>query len=150
MKRTVITLAALMALAVAAPAFARQAAPPTAKPEAKPEAKAEAADPKAAASYAGKWNMDVQSPQGAMQIALDLKIDAANKVTGTLAGPQGPTALAGEFKDGTLGFSISFDAGGQAIEIYFESTLKDDKLTGTMYLGEMGNFPWTAVRVKGL
>lgn len=146
MKRTLVTLAALMALSVAAPAFARQAAPPAAKPE----AKTEAADPKTAASYAGKWNMDVQSPQGAMQIALDLKIDAANKVTGTLAGPQGPTALAGEFKDGTLGFSINFDAGGQMIEIYFESTLKDDKLTGMMHLGEMGSFPWTAVRAKGL
>jgi hypothetical protein len=83
-----------------------------------------------------------------MQLALEVKIDAANKVTGTLNGPNGPQPIAGEFKDGVLGFGISFDAGGQMLEIWFESALKDDKLAGTMYLGEMGNFPWTATRAK--
>lgn len=144
MKRTVITLAALAALTVTSPAMARQAAPPQAE---KPAA---AADPKAAASYAGKWTLDLQSPQGAMQLALDVKIDAANKVTGTIESPQGPTNIAGEFKDSTLSFAISFDAGGQMIEIWFESTLKDGKLAGAMYLGDMGNFPFTGVRAKGL
>lgn len=147
MKRTWITLAALTALFVASPAFARQAAPP---PAAQPEAKAPAADPKAAASYVGKWTMDLQGPQGAMQIALDVKIDAANKVTGTIESPQGPANIAGEFKDATLGFAINFDAGGQMLEIFFESTLKEGKLAGTMYLGDMGSFPFTAVRAKGL
>lgn len=145
MKRTLITLATLLAVSVAAPAFARQAAPPPAKPEA-----AAKADPKAAAVFSGKWNMETQSPNGAMQIPLEVKVDAANKVTGTLTGPNGATPIVGEVKDGTLGFAINFDAGGQMIEIWFESTLKDDKLTGTMSLGDMGSFPFTAVRAKGL
>jgi len=145
MKRTFLALATLLAVSVAAPAFARQAAPPTAKPEA-----AAKADPKAAAAFNGKWNMETQSPNGAMQIPLEVKVDAANKVTGTLTGPNGATPIAGEVKDGKLGFSINFDAGGQMVEIYFESTLADDKLTGTMSLGDMGSFPFTAVRVKGL
>jgi hypothetical protein len=142
MKRIVIASFAFAFACVAVPAFA-QSTPPAAA-----ESKAPAADPKAAASYAGKWTMDVQSPQGAMQLGLEVKIDAANKVTGTLNGPNGPTPIAGEFKDDKLGFGINFDAGGQMIEIWFESALKDDKLAGTMYLGDMGNFPWTAARAK--
>lgn len=145
MKRSSITLAAL-ALAAAIPVAAAQQAPPTQQAETKKET---AADPKAAASFAGKWSMETQSPQGAMTIPLEVKVDAANKVTGTMTGPQGATPIAGEVKDGTLGFSINFDAGGQMIEIYFESVLKEDKLSGTMYIDQMGNFPFTAVRVKG-
>lgn len=145
MKRTLVAVATLLAVSVAAPAFARQAAPPPAKPEA-----AAKTDPKAAAAFAGKWTMDTQSPNGALQVPLEVKVDEANKVTGTLTGPNGATPIKGEVKDGTLGFSINFDAGGQMIEIWFESTLKDDKLTGTMSLGDMGSFPFTAVRVKGL
>lgn len=146
MKRLVTAMAALAILTTAAPSFAQQA-PPTTPPAA---ATAPAADPKVAASYVGKWAMDLQSPDGAMQVALDVKIDAANKVTGSIETPNGATPIAGEFKDATLGFAINFDAGGQMIEIWFESTLKDNKLAGAMWLGEMGSFPFTAVRAKGL
>ncbi|GMV22122.1 MAG: hypothetical protein AB7L71_06600 [Vicinamibacterales bacterium] len=144
MKRSSITLAAL-ALAAAIPVAAAQQAPPTQQAEAKKET---AGDSKAAPSFAGKWSMEAQTPQGAMSLPLEVKIDGANKVTGTLSGPNGPTPITGEVKDGKLGFSINFDAGGQMIEIYFESELKEDKLNGTMYLGDMGNFPFTAVRAK--
>jgi hypothetical protein len=146
-RRLVVTALLLSAL-VAAPFAQQQATPPA---QAAPTADAAKVDAKAAASYAGKWNMDVQSPQGAMQIGLEVVIDKANVVTGTLNGPQGPTPLKGEFKEGTLGFTISFDAGGQMIEIYFEGTINPEgKLAGQMHLGDMGSFPWTATRVKGL
>lgn len=148
MSRRLIATALLLAAFVAAPLAQQQAAPPA---QAAPAAEAAKVDAKAASSYAGKWNMDVQSPQGAMQIGLEVAIDKANVVTGTLNGPQGPTPLKGEFKDGTLGFTISFDAGGQMIDIYFEGAIKEDgKLSGMMHLGDMGSFPWSAARVKGL
>ena len=146
MKRTVVTLATLLALSVAAPAFARQAAPPTTKPEA-----AGPAAPKGPEAFAGKWTMDLQSPQGAMQLGLDVKIDPKNVVTGMLTGgPSGDVAIKGELKDGTLGFGISVDAGGQMLEIWFESVLKDGKLAGNAHLGDMGTMPFTAARAKGL
>jgi len=144
MKRLVTAMAALAILTTAVPAFARQA------PPAPTEAKAPSVDPKVAASYIGKWTVDLQSPQGAMQLALDIKIDAANKVTGTIETPNGASPIVGEFKDATLEFAINFDAGGQMVEIWFESTLKDAKLAGAMSLGEMGSFPFTGVRAKGL
>ncbi len=141
----VVVLAGAATLSAQAPPAAAKPAPQTAAPQtAAPTAKAPA-------SPAGKWNMNLESPQGAMAIALDVKVDAANKVTGTLEGPQGPSAIAGEVKDGVLGFTISIDGGGTAMEIYFEGKIgADDKMTGTVSLGDMGNFPFTAVRVKGL
>jgi hypothetical protein len=72
-------------------------------------------------------------------------------VTGTLEGPNGPVAIAGDVKDGLLGFTISFDAGGTAMEVYFEGKIgADDKMTGTFAIGDMGKFPFTATRAKGL
>lgn len=125
--------------------LAAQQAPPTPPQEAPKAAAAKPGPP------AGKWVMNLEGPQGAMSVNLDVKVDATSKVTGTLEGPQGPTNIAGEVKDGVLGFTINFDAGGTPLEIYFEGKVgADDKLTGTMSLGDMGKFPFTATRAKGL
>lgn len=95
--------------------------------------------------------MNLESPQGAMSVNLEVKLDGENKATGTLEGPQGPTPIAGEFKDGVLGFVISFDAGGTAMEIYFEGKVNaEGRMVGTVSLGDMGSFPFTADRAKGL
>jgi hypothetical protein len=141
MKQSLIAVVASVVFVGAA--VSAQQAPPTAP---KPEAAAAA---KAAPSPAGKWLMALESPQGAMSLSLDVKVDAANKVTGTMDSPNGPTPIKGEVKDGVLGFTISFDAGGQAMEIYFEGKIKEDgKMAGTMSLGDMGSFPFTAERAK--
>jgi len=150
MKRTVVTLATLLAVSVAAPAFARQAAPPaTAKTE---SAAAPTTDPKLASSYVGKWAVALTGPDGApMSLGLDVKIDAANVVTGMLTGgPSGDTAIKGEFKDAKLGFAISVDAGGQMLDVWFEGVLKDGKMSGTASIGDQMTMPFTAERAKGL
>lgn len=145
MKQSLSALAVVITLAGGATIAAQQAPPTPPQAEA---AKAPAAKP---AGPAGKWVMNVDSPNGALSVNLDVKVDAANKVTGTLEGPQGPTPIAGEVKDGVLGFTISFDAGGTAMEIYFEGKIDaQDKMTGTMSLGDMGKFGFTATRAKGL
>jgi hypothetical protein len=145
MKQSVVALVTAVVLAGGSVISAQQAPPATAKPEPAAPAKA------AAASPAGKWVMALQAPQGATSVTLDVKVDPANKVTGTLDGPNGPTPIKGEVKDGVLGFTISFDAGGQAIELYFEGKIKDDgKMTGTMSIPGMDSFPFTAERAKGL
>jgi hypothetical protein len=141
MKKAVTAVIASVILAGGAVLAAQQAPPATAKPEAA----------KAAASPAGKWVVALEGPQGARSLNLEVKVDAANKVTGSLDGPSGPSPIKGEVKEGVLGFTISFDAGGQAIEIYFEGKIKDDgKMTGTMSISGMDPFPFTAERAKGL
>jgi hypothetical protein len=143
MKQSLSALAVVVILAGGVQLAAQQA-PPTPAQEA-PKAPATKAGPPA-----GKWVMNLEGPQGAMALNLEVKVDATNKVTGTLESPQGPTTIAGEVKDGVLGFTINFDAGGTNMEIYFEGTVgADDKLTGTMSLGDMGKFPFSATRAKG-
>ena len=79
------------------------------------------------------------------------RVDAASKVTGTLEGPNGPANIAGEVKEGVLGFTFGFDAGGTPMEIYVEAKVDaQDKIAGTMSVGDMGQFPFTGVRAKGL
>lgn len=144
MKQSLSAIAVVIVLTGGALA-AQQQAPPAAPaaPKAEPA--------KAPASPAGKWVMNLESPQGAMSVNLEVKLDGENKATGTLEGPQGPTPIAGEFKDGVLGFVISFDAGGTAMEIYFEGKVNaEGRMVGTVSLGDMGSFPFTADRAKGL
>jgi hypothetical protein len=140
MKKALVVAAALaLATTFSASAMQQQANPP--KPEQKPEQKA-------AASIAGKWDMTIDADQGAMQATLDLKQDG-KKVTGTITSPQGPAALEGEYADGNLTFSISFDGPNGSMQIGFKATAKDDgSLAGTLDWGQ-GQIPWRAVRSKG-
>ncbi len=125
--------------------LAAQQAPPTPPAQEAPKAAAKPAGP------AGKWVLNLEGPQGAMSINLDVKVDATNKVTGTLEGPSGPANIAGELKDGVLGFTFGFDAGGTPMEIYVEGKVDaQDKLNGTMSVGDMGKFPFVGIRAKGL
>ena len=145
MKQSLSALAVVLILTGGVQLAAQQQAPPT---PAQAPVQAAAAKP---AGLAGKWVLNLEGPQGAMSINLDVKVDAANKVTGTLEGPSGPANITGEVKDGVLGFTFGFDAGGTPMEIAVEAKVDaQDKLTGTMAVGEMGKFPFTGTRAKGL
>lgn len=118
----------------------------TAAQDPKPEEKKV---PAAEMTVAGKWAMSLQSPQGAMDVSLEVKLDEKQMVTGTLSGPEGPVPIEGELKDGVLGFLISIDAGGTAFSIWFSGGLKEDgTMAGSADMGEMGQMTWTAKRVK--
>jgi len=136
--------AAVMFVAAVPNAEARQAQaqgqPPTqAKPEAKPEA--------AASPFAGKWNVNVQNPNGAVESTLDLKVDG-KKVTGTLQSQMGNTTVEGEIAEGKLTFWFSMDANGQTLNITFVGTSqKDGSLAGTLSFGQ-GDLNWTATKAK--
>jgi hypothetical protein len=143
MKHSLSVFAIAVIVGASVVAAQTQQAPPT-PPAADAKAPAKAAGP------AGKWTLNLEGPQGAMSIALDVKVDPSSKVTGTLTGPNGALAIAGEVKDGVLGFSFNFDAGGTPMEIYCEAKIdKDDKMAGTMAIGDMGKFPFTGTREKG-
>jgi len=145
MKQSLSALAVVVMLTGGIQLAAQQQAPPTPPQEAPKAPAAKSAGP------AGKWVLNLEGPQGAMSINLDVKVDATNKVTGTLEGPSGPAAIAGEVKEGVLGFTFSFDAGGTPIEIYCEAKVDaQDKMTGSMSVGDMGTFPFTGTRAKGL
>jgi hypothetical protein len=144
MKKSLIAFAAAAFLTGTTLGAQQQAPPPT--PQAPPTAPAPASS-----SPAGKWVMAMEGPQGAMSLNLDVKVDPANKVTGTFEGPSGASPIKGEVKDGVLGFSVSIDAGGNAMELWVEGKINPEgKMTGTLSVGELGSFPFVATRAKGL
>ena len=140
MKRVLIhsALVLLSVVLTSAVIAAQQAAPPT---QAKPEEKKEAP------SIAGKWNVNVTTPNGDNGSTMDIKVDG-KKVTGTLASQMGEVPVLGEYVDGKLTFAITIDAGGQQIELVFVGAPKaDGSLAGTIdFQGTAMN--WTAVRAK--
>jgi hypothetical protein len=137
-------MAAVMFIAAVPNAEARhaqaQGQPPTqAKPEPKPET--------AASPFAGKWNVNVQNPNGAVDSTMELKVDG-KKVTGTLQSQMGEAKLEGEVADGKLTFWFSMDANGQTLNITFVGTSqKDGSLAGTLSFGQ-GDLNWTATKAK--
>jgi hypothetical protein len=119
----------------------QQAPPP------KPEQKTDAKTP---TTVAGKWNLAIDGPQGSMMALLEMKADEkdAKKVTGTLSSDMGQSAVAGEFAEGKLTFSLTFDGGGGSMELWFSGAMKDDgTMTGTIDTPQ-GEIPWHAERVK--
>ena len=137
--KKLIALATLVLATVTTGAAAQQA-PETPKQDPKAEAKAPA-------GVAGKWVLAVETQNGTINPALELKVDG-KKVTGTLSSPQGEVAVAGEFADNKLTFSINVQNNGGDMKIDFAGTLKaDGTLAGTMAFPQ-GEIPWTAARPK--
>ncbi len=142
MRRTV-TLGTAFVMSVfwmAAPALAQ--APPPAQEQ------AEAADEKKEApTYAGKWTVSMQSPQGAFVSTVDIVLDKEDpkKVTGSMASEMGTFEVWGEIDEGTLWFAVSPDG---SMELWFGGTLKEDgSMAGTMDI-QGNSMAWTAIRVK--
>jgi len=101
----------------------------------------------AQAGVSGKWKLNFQTDQGAVDADLTLKQDG-EKVTGSLNSPQGEAPLEGTFKGGKLVLSMSVDAGGQALTITFDGALEKDTLKGNVDFGGFGSATWTATRAK--
>jgi hypothetical protein len=153
--RKLLTLTAALALAAGVVTHAQQTTqqtPPTqTKPDEKPKPE-EKADAKAAPSVAGKWNVSIDMQGNVMNSALEIKLDG-KKVAGTISGPQGESmAIEGEFADGKLAFSMSFDSPNGPIAITFNGALRENgTLAGTMDFGPAGQgmqISWTAERIK--
>lgn len=130
----------------------QQAPPPPAKPDPKPAAKS-GAKPDAkvtAASLAGKWTVTVETTNGPMQSALELKADPkeAKKLAGTIVSQMGEAPIEAEFADGALTMWLTMSANGSEMTVTFTGAVqKDGSLAGTLDFGQ-GAIPWTAVKVK--
>jgi hypothetical protein len=137
--KKLIALATLV-LATLITGAAAQQAPEKPKQDSKAEAKAPA-------GVAVKWILAVETQNGTMTPAMELKVDG-KKVTGTLSSQDGEAAVAGEFADNKLTFSINVQRNGGDMKIDFAGTLKaDGTLAGTMAFPQ-GEIPWTAARPK--
>ena len=95
---------------------------------------------------AGAWTLTAHG----MSMHMVLSQDGA-KISGSIDNPHGggEIRLSGEFADGKLTLAGGSDGGDLALQLSFTGTLqRDGSLSGTLTTN-VGQMPWTAVRVEG-
>lgn len=102
--------------------------------------------PALAQDASGKWNVTVTTSNGTNEAVLVLE-KAGEKLTGTVARPQGesvPVAGTQKGTDVSLSFTITTRDGPMAIAM--QGRQDGDGMKGTMSLGSTGQADWTATR----
>jgi len=99
----------------------------------------------AAADLTGDWNLKAFSPQGEHPSKLTL-VQEAEKLTGSIGGPENRFKLEGSFKDDQIQFNVQYTGGDAPAVIPFTGRLQGGKLAGEYRAGDtLGR--WSAERV---
>lgn len=97
-------------------------------------------------SVAGRWLLEVDSPQGAMKAGLVVAVDGET-VTGSITNEMGETPIKGTFKDGTIKFTFDYAGPQGAMTITTTGTVSGDEVKGEMDYG-MGTAPFVGKRAE--
>lgn len=97
-------------------------------------------------SVAGKWTLDVDSPQGTMKVSLALSV-SGETLKGTIASEMGETPFTGTVKDGAIKFSFDFAGPQGPMSVTTTGTVSGDDMKGEMDYG-MGVAPFTGKRAE--
>ncbi len=94
----------------------------------------------------GSWNMSIETPLGTQTPTINVTGDASGLMVG-MASPDGTVEATdvtfGE--DGSLGFTVEIDAGGQQLKLVFSGMVEGDALNGT-FATDFGDMEATATR----
>jgi hypothetical protein len=96
-------------------------------------------------SVAGAWELTVDSPQGANTSTLTLKQDG-DKLTGELGSAMGSTPVTGTFSVGSVAITANLDVQGTSLQLGITGKVAADTMTGSVKVGDFGEFPFTAKR----
>ena len=96
-------------------------------------------------SVAGAWELTVDSPQGANTSTLTLKQDG-DKLTGELGSAMGSTPVTGTFSAGSVAITANLDVQGTSLQLGINGKVDADTMTGSVKIGDFGEFPFTAKR----
>ncbi|HLG15450.1 MAG TPA: amidohydrolase family protein [Blastocatellia bacterium] len=104
--------------------------------------------PGPAVDPSGDWDLNVQSPQGAMTIRLSLRRDG-DRIAGTLTGPMGPVEIrSGSMTGNQIRLTSTISMGGDSIEAITVGTIEGDTMRGTISIGSFGSFEFTGTRPR--
>ena len=95
----------------------------------------------------GSWNMTIETPIGTQTPTLMVSGDATTLMA-TMISPDGELELTEVTwnDDGSLGFTMDFDAGGQQLHLVFTGMVEGDSLSGA-FASDFGDMTATATRV---
>ena len=88
---------------------------------------------------------NLTTPNGPMTVALTLKKDG-EKLSGTIAGPQGEVAVQGTQKDKAVDVNFSVQTPNGPFAIVMAGNQDGDAIAGTMDFGGQGQAEWTGKR----
>lgn len=97
-------------------------------------------------SVAGRWTLEVDSPQGVMKVGLTLNVDG-EALKGTIASEMGESAFTGSVKEGAISFSFDMSGPQGPMTITTKATITGDDMKGEMDYG-MGVAPFTGKRTE--
>jgi hypothetical protein len=93
----------------------------------------------------GIWDVSFNTPNGTITAALTLKKDG-EKLTGSIAGPQGEVAIEGTQKDKAVVVNFSVQTPNGPFAIVMNGNQDGDAIAGTMDFGGQGQAEWTGKR----
>ena len=99
-------------------------------------------------NISGKWKMTADAPGQTVDIDLEFtQTDAA--VKGTLSSPLGAGLLdKAKISGNTLSGIVTFDLGGQVLQLNMEATIDGDQMTGTLNGAGIPPITFTAAKTK--
>lgn len=104
-----------------------------------------------AADINGKWVAQVPGRDGQMrEVTFNFKVEA-DKLTGTVSGRQGDTAISdGKISGDEISFTVTFTFGGNEVKFLYKGKVAGDeiKFTRTMVGGDQPAQEFTAKRPK--
>lgn len=95
-------------------------------------------------TVAGRWTLEVDSPQGLMKVGLVLNVDG-EALKGTIASEMGESAFTGTVKDGAISFTFDMSGPQGPMTITTKGTVTGDDMKGELDYG-MGVAPFTGKR----
>lgn len=94
---------------------------------------------------AGTWDVNFNTPNGPMSAALTLKKDG-EKLTGSIAGPQGEAAVQGTQKEKAVVVNFSVQTPNGPFAIVMNGNQDGDAIAGMMDFNGQGQAEWTGKR----
>jgi imidazolonepropionase-like amidohydrolase len=97
-----------------------------------------------ATNVAGTWNVQVDSPQGAVQSTATI-VQQGNQLSGTIRSDMGVGSInSGSLQGTEVRLRVTFDMGGNRMELEFIGTVEGNTMTGTLNSQAFGSMPFTA------
>jgi hypothetical protein len=95
---------------------------------------------------AGRWTLNVDSPQGATSAVLNLSVDG-DAIKGTISSDMGETPISGTVSGSQVKFTFDYAGPSGAMTIMSTATVSGDDIKGDMDYGQ-GVAPFTGKRAK--
>jgi hypothetical protein len=96
----------------------------------------------------GTWDVNLTTPNGPMTVALTLKKDG-EKLSGTIAGPQGEVAVQGSQKEKAVSVNFTVQTPNGPFGITMNGNQDGDAIAGTIDFGGQGQAEWSGKRRAG-